>query len=102
MSESAAWSALVMGKGTRRITGDVDSSLKARLAARTGPHTYRVHVYSENPITLRQLKAIEAIIGHDRIDLVPGTFEHDLSDVTPGAGFERGFISFEWTPGGDA
>ena len=59
--------------------------------------SYRVHVYSENPITLRQLKAIETIIGHDRIDLVPSTYEGPLSDVTPGAGFERGFISFEWS-----
>lgn len=70
----------------------------ATIERNDGPNgSHRVRVYSENPITLRQLKAIETIIGHDRIDLVPATFEYPLSEVTPGAGFERGFISFEWS-----
>ena len=88
---------VAMGRAIREVIPE--AAIESAGSAQT---SYRVRVYSENPITLRQLKAVERIIGHERINLVPATYEGPLSDVTPGAGFERGFISFEWVPGGDS
>ena len=60
---------------------------------------FRWKVTTDYPTTLKALRELEALIGHDAIRLCPAEYESDYSDETPGAGFVQGYVEFDWKEG---
>jgi hypothetical protein len=55
-------------------------------------------VCASDTVKLSQLRRIEALIGHDAIDLVPAEFDGGYSEWTPGEGLIEGYLEFAWNP----
>jgi hypothetical protein len=79
-------------RAIREVIPDANTSCSKR-----GDDTvWQVNV--ETTITLAQLRQVEALIGHDAINLVPADYDGGYSEYTPGDGLIAGYLEFVWNP----